>query len=295
MIEVGGYRLLPLPDAGAEQFAASERMQQALLVPATPSRMGCLRLVRFDGLPSPQLQRVMRSSQRSWDTGGIFDIDVFARDADKLYRGFQRHGWTALGEPVEYREAEFHVRQVVAVGPNGLVIAIIQRYEPPAAGFEAGMPMTAIFNSTQMVRDFDRSAQYYEQVLRWQKTHDFVIDAAAEPGADVLGLPLPQATNARRRIGMFRPPWATSGAIELIENSSMHGRDFSADCVAPNVGLLALRFCVANCKQYASEIVARGGTLYTELVEIEIAPYGRVAYFSVRAPEGAIIEFIQPT
>lgn len=307
MVEVGGYRLQSLPDASPEQFRAwkltpprrhhswKRRIEQALLVPPTPSGMGCLRLVRFHGLTAEQTrrQRVMRSSQRSWDTGGIFDIDVFARDVDELYRGFQRHGWTAFGEPVEYREAEFHVKQVVAVGPDGLLVAAIQRYQPPPTGLDADMAMTAIFNSTQMVRDFERATQFYERILGWRKTHDFVVDAAAEPGADVLGLPMPQAIAARRRIGMYKQPDGGSGAIELIENSSMRGRDFSADCVAPNVGLLALRFAVANAGEYAEAIVARGGELYTPLMSLELAPYGTVALFAVRSPEGAIIEFIQ--
>lgn len=313
LTEVGGYLRQSLPDASAEQYSAwklsppesgahgrkggarrpAQRIEQSLLIPPTAARMGCLRLVRFQGLPPTIPQQVMRSSQRSWDTGGIFDVDVFARDVDAAYRGLQRHGWTAMGEPVEYREAEFHVRQVVAVGPDGLVVAIIQRYEPPATGLDAHMPLTAIFNSTQLVRDFAGAAQFYEQVLGFQKTHDFVIDAAAEPGADVLGLPLPQAINAQRRIGMFRPPWAEHGAIELIENSSMHGRDFSAACVAPNVGLLALRFCVPNVRQYAAEIQARGGQPYAALMRMNLAPYGAVELFSIRSPEGAIVEFLQ--
>jgi hypothetical protein len=93
---------------------------------------------------------------------------------------------------------------------------------------------------------------------------------------------------------MFRPPNADSGGIELIENASMSGRDFSADCVAPNVGLLALRFVVADVAKYADEITSRGAQFYAAPAQFALAPYGNVASFSVRSPEGAIVEFIQP-
>ncbi|MFO1425412.1 MAG: hypothetical protein U1F11_00250 [Steroidobacteraceae bacterium] len=300
LAEVGGYRLQPLPDADRAQFAAWQvpstctRIEQALLVPEPGGPApGCLRLVRFDGVAQ---QRVMRSSQRSWDTGGIFDVDVYARDVDSSYRALQRHGWTAFGEPVEYREAEFHVRQVVAVGPDGLVLAIIQRFSPPVPALDAdpALRMTPVFNSTQMVRDFERAARFSEQVLGWRKSHDFLVDAVAEPGADVLGLPLPQAITARRRVGIFHPADAQDGSIELIENASMYGRDCAADCVAPNVGLLALRFRVADAAGYAREILARGGELHGAPARFEVAPYGSVTTFAVRSPEGAIVEFIQP-
>ena len=159
-VEAGEFRRFALPDAAPEQFAAwrvpagCTRIEQAHLVhPSSPESRGGLRLVKFHGVE----QKVMRSSQRSWDTGGIFDVDVYARDVDSSYRALQRHGWTAFGEPVEYREAEFHVRQVVAVGPDGLVLAIIQRFSPPVPALDAdpALRMTAVFNSTQMVRDFE--------------------------------------------------------------------------------------------------------------------------------------------
>lgn len=299
-----GFRRLDLPDVAAGSSlpmhwpAGCTRVEQCLLLPPGDAKapMGCLRLQRFHGLP----QRLMRSSQRSWDTGGIFDVDVYVRDVDAFYRRLQRHGWTAFGEPVEYREAEFHVRQVVAIGPDGLVVAAIQRYSPPVPALDAAVAAgrvidaTPIFNSTQMVRDFDRSADFYERALGWQKSHDFVIDAAAEPGAEVLGLPLPYARTARRRIGIFRAPDAAEGSIELIENSSMVGRDCAADCVAPNVGLLSLRFRVPDAERYAAELRLRDVPILGAPQRMELAPYGAAIAFTVRAPEGAQIEFLTP-
>jgi predicted enzyme related to lactoylglutathione lyase len=61
--------------------------------------------------------------------------------------------------------------------------------------------------------------------------------------------------------------------------------------VAPNVGILCLRIPVPDATRYAAEITARGGTLYSPPTSFELAPYGRATIFSVRSPEGAILEF----
>ena len=294
-VDIAGYRFQALPDAPARQFAqwhvpaGCTRIEQALLVPGHPEGSGgSLRLVTFHGVE----QHLMRSSQRSWDTGGIFDIDVYSTDVATTYRQLQRHGWTALGEPVDYREADFSVRQVVAVGPDGMVVAIIQRYSPPVPGLRANEPMSPIFNSTQMVADFDRAFRFYTGVLGWEPWLNFQITNQPEPGADVLGLPMPHARTARRQIAMLRPSPDHPASIELIANADMHGRDFAATCVAPNVGILSLRIPMPDATRYAGEVEARGGALYAQPTTFDVAPYGPVTMFSIRTPEGAILEFL---
>lgn len=290
--EIGGWSLRRLADAPPAQWAAwrlprrCTRIEQWLLVPQG-DRKGFVRLVRFHGVA----QRQMRSSARAWDTGGIFDVDVYSRDVSKTYRKLQSLGWTALGEPVDYRESYLHVRQVVASGPNGFMLAMIQRYSPPVTDVPPFDAMSMIFNSTQMVASLDRALEFYTRVLGWNVSNRFDITGQAEPGADVLGLPQPQADGAVRRLAMLRSPWENPAAVELIENQTMRGRDFSADCVAPNVGILCLRIPVPDARAYAKQVEARGAQLYTEPRRVPVAPYGTLDMFSVRSPEGAILEF----
>jgi predicted enzyme related to lactoylglutathione lyase len=79
--------------------------------------------------------------------------------------------------------------------------------------------------------------------------------------------------------------------IELVQNASMTGRDFAAQCVAPNVGVLTLRMQVPDAVSYASAIEQRGGTLFAKPQRLTVAPYGELTIFSIRSPEGALLEF----
>ena len=94
MTEAGSFTLVALPDAPPGQFAAwhlppsCTRIEQAYLSPMSSENGGGIRLVKFHDVQ----QRVMRSSQRSWDTGGLFDVDVFSRDVDSVYRKLQTYG-----------------------------------------------------------------------------------------------------------------------------------------------------------------------------------------------------------
>lgn len=294
LVDTRDFTLVALPDAPRSQWSAWKvpdgctRIEQVLLRHnSTPAGQGSLRLVKFHGCP----QQVMRSSQRSWDTGGIFDVDVLTTDVTAAYRRLQTFGWTALGEPVDYSEAVMHVRQVVAQGPNGFMLAMIQSHRPPLIDLPPYKVLSPIFNSTQMVSDLDRALDFYNRVLGWSTRLRFDITDQAEPGADVLGLPMPSAVSAVRRLAMTSAPWDMPAGVELIENRSMAGRDFSTTCVAPNVGILCLRMPVPDVCAYAREIVGRGGTLFSKLQATEVAPYGNLTAFSIQSPEGALLEF----
>jgi predicted enzyme related to lactoylglutathione lyase len=293
-VATGDYVTVPLPDAPHAQWScwnvpdSCTRIEQVMLRHKTsPGGSGSMRLVKFHGVQ----QEVMRTSQRSWDTGGIFDVDMYARDDKAMHRLLQQHGWTAMGEPVEYRENIVHVWQSVDIGPNGFMLALIQRISPPIVAPPFSM-VSPIFNSTQMVADIERAFDYYTRILGWTMGTRWNIDNQAEPGADVLGLPLPQAETAKRFLGgVSLIHDGARASVELIENRSMHGRRFDDRCVAPNVGILSLRIPVADARRYANEIEGRGGHLYSPPQSLTVAPYGKVNLFSVRSPEGAIVEF----
>lgn len=296
LVEVAGFVRLDLPDAPKEQFAAWQvpegctRIEQALFH-APGDRRGRIRAVRFHGVE----QYLIRPSQRTWDTGGIFDLDLFSADVRATYRRLQNeHGWTAFGEPVDYEMGEFDVAQVVARGPDGLMLAIIQPYKEPTFKLPDFDALSRVFNSTQLVANLDAALEFYCGTLGWEVLVREDVSGFVEPGRDVLGIPMPHAETCLRKVAIVHPQGINDGSVELIEIEGLDGRDYSARAVAPNVGILALRITADDPKAYASEIVARGGTLFAEPSTFEVAPFGEVTTFSVRSPEGAIIEFVSP-
>lgn len=289
-----GWRAKRLPDAPREQFRAwhvprgVRRIEQCLLIPARDDK-GCVRLVRFHG----GKPRVMRSSGRTWDTGGIFDIDVYAHDVRAIYRELQREGWSAYGDPADYSWAGFDVCEVVATGPDGLVIALIEPKHPPRAKFPR-YKVSRVFNSACIVRDFAASRRFFEGTLGWTCIVESEVQGVVEPGQLMLGLPLPLARDTVRRIGIMHPSGENDGSVEPVSMPGIGGRDFAADCVAPNLGWLCWRYPVADAKAAAARLIARGAALYAPLATLRIAPYGVVTTFSLRTPDGAILEFYEP-
>ena len=290
---IGGWTARPLPDAPVEQYAAwhvpaeCQKITQ-LLLSANADGRGALRLVKFEGVTE---QVLMRPAQHTWDTGGLFDFDVYVEDMQKVYRALQRCGWTAFGVPTDYAWGGFDVCEGVMVGPDGIVVGLLKAYGkvmidlPPIAG------MSRAFNASQVVRDYDVAMDFHLNQLGWKALVDTEVIGVEEPGRNILGIPRPLATSTRRRVGIVHPGGLNDGSIEIIEMKELDGHDYAANCVAPNVGLFSCRFPVADIAAYRRQVVAQGVDLYSDLAALEIAPYGTVRCFSVRSPDGAILEF----
>lgn len=289
--QIANYREVRLPDAPHEQWRAwhvprsVKRIEQLLLVPPGPEK-GCVRLVKFHG----GRQRVMRSSAHTWDPGGIFDIDVYTRDARCVYRLLQALGWSAYGEPTDYSWGGFGVCEVVATGPDGLVIALIEpRRLPP--GFPRLRGFSRVFNSAQIVRDYDASLRFFTAQLGWRVFVDTQVQGVEEPGAEVLGIPRPLATGTLRRIGIVHPEGTNDGSLEPIALPELEGRHVGEHCIAPNLGWLCYRMPVTNAREQAKLLTSRGLEPYAAPRELECAPYGRIVMFAIRTPDGAIVEY----
>ncbi len=288
---IANYRVVRLPDARREQWSAwrvprgVQRIEQCLLLPAGTAK-GAIRLVQFHG----GRQRLMRSSAHTWDPGGIFDIDVYTRDARKVYRALQAEGWSAYGEPTDYSWGGFDVCEVVATGPDGLVIALIEPKQIPP-GFRGFRGFTRAFNSAQIVSDYDATLRFFTDQLGWQVFVDTAVQGTLEPGAEVLGIPPAFAANVLRRIGIVHPDGSNDGSLEPIAMPELLGRNVSKHCVAPNLGWLSYRMAVPDAAAYARELRVRQVELYTALRRMKVAPYGVLDTFTVRTPDGAIIEF----
>lgn len=295
LVEIGGWERQDLPDAGADlaRFwgapADCIRIEQALLT--APGRSdGAIRLVRFEtSVP----QRLMRPAQHLWDTGGIFDVDVYVTDIEQVYQALLRRGWTAFGPPTRYAWGGFDVTEGLMQGPDGVVIGLLQAHGivyidlPPIKG------MSRAFNSAQVVRDYDKGMDFFCRGLGWKALLDTRLDDAVEPGQNILGIPMPHARTTPRRVSIVNPTGGNDGSIELIELAGLQGHDYADNAHAPNIGYFAYHCFVDDARAYATEVSARGVSLLTQPTVLEIAPHGRVLAFSVASPDNARLDFLQ--
>jgi len=82
---------------------------------------GVLRLVEFRGLPQVEI----RSSARPFDTGGIFNVNVFVRDIDAVFGTLQRNGFQGYADPSRYELFGKPYAGALVRGQDGLVLNLL--------------------------------------------------------------------------------------------------------------------------------------------------------------------------
>jgi catechol 2,3-dioxygenase-like lactoylglutathione lyase family enzyme len=290
--EVAGWEEVCRGKASAEQarFWSLEPDQaiEEVVLRNPGDREGWLRLVRFPGAE----QQVIRSNAQTWDTGGIFDVNVRVLDLERKFAQLEERHWQAYGDPVEFQFGPFRVKEVLPRGPDGVVFALIQRLEPPLEGWPNLRHFSHLFNSSQIVRDLDASLSFYVDKLGFEiyLEHE---GASPEPGPNVLGLPHNIAAERPRRVVIVSPDGTNRGSVELLQFVGVTGRDFSDRAVPPNRGILMLRFPVSDLAAYHRQLVERGVSPVAGPADLMLEPYGRAKILAVRSPDGAWLEFME--
>ncbi len=249
---------------------------------------GYLRLIKFHKVE----QRQIRSSGRTWDTGGIFNVNTRVKDIKEKFRLMQNWGWNAYSDPIKFKFGRFEVSEVLVKGHDGVIVAMIQRFAPPLEGYPNLRDWSHFFNSTQIVKDIDKSHDFYVKKLGFQ-VYIYSDGSTKKDGANVLGMPHNLAGDINRKVYIVHPKKNNFGSIELLQFEGATGEDFSEYAVPPNLGILMLRFPVKGLEKYAQQIQAKGVKLEVPIKEIKIEPYGKAKVFAVRSPDGAWIEFFE--
>jgi hypothetical protein len=108
-----------------------------------------------------------------------------------------------------------------------------------------------------------------------------------------LGIPYNLTTEIAYRAGIVYPVPGEFGRMETIEIMGLEGRDYAERCVAPNLGILAVRFPVADAAVAEALIEARGWPVDVPARDFDLPPYGEITAFDVKTPDGAIVQFMQ--
>ncbi len=294
-VEIGGYRerwrgaMSPgeLRSFGLAGAASAE----VLLLGHAGHDSGLLRLVRF---ADAGRQVPVRPGARSWDTGCYTSLMVRMKDIQSIYDEAIRLGWWTE-TPITYLEfGESKLNVVIFRGPDGVQVQGYERLSPPlpeAVGeFER---MTRPFNMMQMVRDRDTAYSFYTEVLGFDTFYRGKPYVAPEPQHSPLGIPIGLSTRVRYRAGIVYPRPGEFGRMEMIEIMDIRGRDHSARCEAPNLGVLAVRFPVDDTGAALALLEARNWPIARAPVGARIEPWGEVQLFSVKTPDGAIVSFVE--
>jgi catechol 2,3-dioxygenase-like lactoylglutathione lyase family enzyme len=292
--EIGGYEAKHRGALDAAEIAAwglsATASGEALLLGPAGQDSGLVRLVRFDdaGRREP-----MRPGARPWDTGCYFSIMIRMKDMQAIYDDAIRLGWWTETPIVDLEFGTSKLKVVIYRGPDGVQVQGYERLSPPLP--EAIPPferMTRPFNMMQMVRDRDASYDFYTRVLGFDTFYKGKPYLAEEPEYMPLGIPYNLTTTVRYRAGIVFPVPGEFGRMETIEVMDLDGRDHSERCVAPNLGILAVRFPVPDVDVARATIADRGWAV-SEPSTYPLAPYGPLRSVELKTPDGAIIQFYE--
>ena len=249
---------------------------------------GFVRLIQFKNVEQQQI----RSATNVWDTGGIIDVNMRTPDMDSWYRELQDEGWNGVSEPKRYVFGPYDVSEVLMKGPDGIVIAFMQRFDPPLVDFDHMKKTSRIFNSSVIVRDMEETRDFFINKLGFEMFFQSP-GLDRESGHNVIGIPPSMNHEITVPIDIVRPDINNFGSIEYLHTNELKGRDCTEFAKPPNLGILMYRFPVRDADAYATELKNKGVQLNSELQMITVAPYGNLKIFSVRSPDGVWIEFVE--
>ena len=290
--QVAGWTSLYSGDVDATILAAwglPETVSARQIVVANPgTTRGYVRLVEFAG--AEQLQ--IRSGAQSWDTGGYFDVNSRVINMDTKFVEMQARDWQASSDPVQFGFGPFEVKEWLARGPDGIVLALIERIKPPLEGWPHLREMSRLFNATQVVADIDSARDFYVNKLGFEVYLEHV-GASRVAGPNVLGMPYNIATEIPRHVYIVHPDGSNEGSVELLHFEGLDGADYSARAIPPNLGILMLRFPVADIDAFAAHISAEDIEVAMPPTNVMLEPYGPAQLMAVRGPGGVWLEFFE--
>ena len=283
----GNMHATELASWGVADTATAESM---LLGPAGQDA-GLLRLVRFDNAGAKQ---PTRPGSRAWDTGCYFSLVVHMKDMPSIYDDAIRMGWWTETPITRLQRGESKLNAMIFSGPDGLQV---QGYERLESQLPAELPpferMTPPLSIMQMVRSRDAAFEFFTRVLGFETYYNGDPTVSEQPEYTPLGIPINLTTTVRYQTGIVFPMRGEFGRMEMVEIMDLDGRDHAERCNAPNLGILAVRFPVADTKDALYAIAERGGRIQLFASGVEIAPYGKLRMFTVKTPDGANVQFYE--
>lgn len=256
---------------------------------------GQLRLVKFSSHHPHFEQRYMRPDDQSWDTGGVFSVNIRVADLELTRKELHRWHWASYSAPNIYRFNDLASAEWVPRGPNGMRLSLVQRISPPLVDWPPFKKFSRMFNSSQSVKDIHAAAHFYHQVLGFEY-HAKHRGPMPEAGPNPFGLPHNLAASIEHDMHILKPNGAkawTDGSLELIAFPNLSGADFSGQSHFPNFGTGLVRLPVENIAALYQHCVAHKLRIIHPLSTLPLQPYGSGQSLIISSPDGAWLEFYQ--
>jgi catechol 2,3-dioxygenase-like lactoylglutathione lyase family enzyme len=256
---------------------------QAVRMCAPGAQNGCIRFVRFTNAGP---QRPIRAAARPWDTGAIYSIMLRVANVQAVWDAAIARGWSAESEPFPFSFGGSSLVNVVLTGPDGVHLALYERVSPPFTGFPVN-PVSQGFNTMRMVQDQPKALDFYRRVLGFALQFDApYLNPVPEPNN--FSVPVNLATQIPRQAAVVFPTPGETGRMEVMQFVGLTGRDVSSRAMAPNFGILSVRYPIQGLDAYLAGVKARGG----DIVQGPALVGGsRIA--AVRDPDGSLTEFVE--
>jgi len=290
--DVGGWEVIHDGDVDPALLDAWELPDSAaareVVIGNPGTERGFIRLLQFSGVQ----QVFMRGNAQVWDTGGWFDVNVRAVDLDEVQRELMARDWQATSDTIEFNFGPFIVREWITRGPDGIVLAAIERVEPPLEGWPHLRKLSRAFNATQIVPDIEAARDFYRNKLGFKTYLDYD-QASKEAGPNVLGIPHNLADKIVRNISIIHPDGTNEGSIEILAFDGLEGANHAPKAVPPNLGVLSLRFPVVDVEAFHAFALQQELDIVVEPVVVRTPPYGDWQLLTIRGPGGAWLEFYE--
>lgn len=294
---VAGYEVRAESDVDARELAywglpdgASGR---ELVLGRTGYDQGRVRLVEFENAGQGE---PMRPGSRPWDTGCFFSLMVRAKDLRARYQEALALGWWTETPIANLEFGPSKLQIVIFKGPDGLQVQAYERLEPdlPEAigAFER---MTQPFNLMQTVANRDAARELIVGALGFETFFFGPPHLDTDPTFMPLGIPFNLTTSVSYGAGIYSAenPIGQFGRLETIEIMGLEGRDHSARCIAPNFGILSVRFPVNNIEDVEAALFARGVEITRAIQTARLGDLGQARLLGITTPDGAMIDFYQ--
>lgn len=291
--DVAGWEVVSRGLVGREQLDAwripAGMTAQTALVRQPGSPRGMVRLVAFSG--AAERARI-RSSARAWEAGGWAGLNIRVRDIEAVFRRLQQHDWQGFSDPVTFTVPPYTVREVMAVGADGLTVSFIERVDPPLAADWPGLWSRAI-TVFEVTAAPAASIRFYGEALGLKARLSYD-GPAADPGMNLFGLPHDAVAKVTRSVRWWQQQGREDGTIASLAFGGAAGRDFADSAAPPALGLFLVSLPVADAAGRCERAARAGAATVRAAGRLVRADGAAAISCTVTTPSGSWLELYTP-